>query len=121
MISGALRGFFRIAEAWRLDRGQMAAIFVTSLEEIDSWRAHPQVAELTPGEVERLSYVIGIYAGLHAIFGEFPFADDWIRQPNADFMGCAPLDRMLAGNLADLVTVSRYVEMWRFGIEAGED
>ena len=66
-------------------------------------------------QVERLSHVIGIYGGLHAILGESPLADDWVRRPNVDFGNAAPLDRMLAGNVGDLVDVSRYVEGWRVG------
>jgi uncharacterized protein (DUF2384 family) len=113
--SGALRGFFRIADAWRLDRGQRATLLATSERSIDRWRADAGVADLARDQVERLSYVIGIYGGLHAILGESALADDWVWRPNADFGDAPPLDRMLAGNVADLVDVRRYVDAWRVG------
>ncbi len=113
--SGALRGFFRIADSWRLDRAQRATLLAASERSIDRWKSDAAAADLTRDQVERLSYVIGIYGGLHAILGESPLADDWVRRPNADFGDAAPLDRMLAGNVGDLVDVSRYVEGWRVG------
>jgi len=62
-----------------------------------------------------VSYVLGIYGGLHAILGESPFADEWVRRPNGDFGDATLLDRMLAGNVGDLASVRSYVEAWRVG------
>ena len=73
----------------------------------------PQPRELTRDQMERLSYVIGIYGGLHAILGKSPLAQDWLHRPNEDFGGAPPLARMLAGNVGDLVDVRRYVDAWR--------
>lgn len=110
----ALRGFFRIADSWHLDRGQRATLLAASEQSMDSWLVDASAADLRHDQIERLSYVIGIYSGLHAILGESPLADDWVRRPNADFDNAAPLDRMLAGP-GDLVDVHRYVEAWRDG------
>ena len=109
----ALRGFFRIADSWRLDRRQRATLLAASERSIDHWQVDAAVADLTRDQVERLSHVIGIYGGLHAILWESPLADNWVRRPNADFGNAAPLDRMLAGNLGDLADVHRYIDAWR--------
>lgn len=112
--SGALRGFFRIAEIWGLNRAERATLLASSERSIDRWKSDAD-ADLNRDQLERLSYVLGIYGGLHSILGESPLADEWIRRPNADFGGAPPLRRMLAGNVADLVDVRRYVDAWRIG------
>jgi hypothetical protein len=112
---GALRAFFRIAKLWGLDRGQCAVVLATSERSINRWEADADSADLSRDQVERISYVLGIYSGLHGVLGGSPFADQWVRRPNADFGDAAPLDRMLAGNVADLLDVRRYVDRWRMG------
>jgi uncharacterized protein (DUF2384 family) len=90
-------------------------LLAASERSIDRWQADAAAADLTRDQVERLAHVIGIYSGLHAIFGEASIAGDWVHRPNADFGNAAPLDRMLAGNLSDLVGVRRYIDVWRAG------
>jgi uncharacterized protein (DUF2384 family) len=113
--AGAIRGFFRIADIWGLDRGDRATLLATSPRSVDRWKSDAKSADLTRDQIERISYVLGIYAGLHTILGESALADDWIRRPNEDFGDAAPLDRMLAGNVGDLADVRRYVDAWRIG------
>jgi antitoxin Xre/MbcA/ParS-like protein len=113
--AGALRAFFRIGDAWGLDRGQRATLLASSPRSIDRWKSDAASAELTRDQVERVSYVLGIYGGLHAILGESPFADEWVRRPNGDFGDTPPLDRMLAGNVGDLAFVRSYIDAWRVG------
>jgi hypothetical protein len=112
--AGALRAFWRIADVWQLDRGERATLLATSDRSIDRWMANPDVS-LHRDAIERLSYVIGIYGGLHALLGESPLADEWVRRPNVDFGGAPPLRRMLAGNVSDLIAVRQYVDAWRQG------
>ena len=83
--AGALRAFFRISDAWDLDQRQRATLLASGERSIDRWKSDAASAELTRDQVERVSYVLGIYAGLHAILGESPFADEWVRRPNGDF------------------------------------
>jgi hypothetical protein len=52
---------------------------------------------------------------LHSILGESLLTDEWVRQPNRDFGEATPLDRMLAGNVSDLLDVRRYVDAWHIG------
>ena len=113
--AGALRAFFRIGDAWGLDRRQRATLLASSERSVDRWKADATSAELTRDQLERISYVLGIYGGLHAILGESPFADEWVRRPNGDFGDTPPLDRMLAGNVGDLAFVRSYIDAWRVG------
>jgi hypothetical protein len=114
-FAGALRGFFRIADVWGVSRRGRATLLAASERSVDRWASGASSATLTRDQVERISYVLGIYGGLHAILGESPFADDWVRRPNDDFGGASPLERMLAGNVGDLAHVRRYVDAWRVG------
>ena len=114
-VRAAVRGFFRIADIWRLDRAQRATLLATSVRSIDRWKNDANSADLNRDQLERISYVLGIYGGLHAILGESALADEWVRRPNADFGEARPLDRMLAGNVGDLAEVRRYVDGWRVG------
>jgi hypothetical protein len=111
----ALAAFAKIAERWDLRRAERARLLATTESSIYRWVADPTFATLSWDQLERISYVLGIFAGLHAILGDIPFADEWIRMPNADFGGAPPLDRMLEGSVSDLADVRRYVDRWRAG------
>lgn len=111
----ALKAFFRIADAWHLNRVQRAILLGSSTRSVDRWKAEPAAAEPTRDQVERLSYVLGIYGGLHSVFGEVALADEWIHRPNLDFGDTPPLAHMLAGNVGDLAFVRNYVDRWGAG------
>jgi hypothetical protein len=63
-------------------------------------------------QLERISYVLGIFDGLHRVLGDTAVADAWVNQPNRDFGGHTPLALMLNGTVADLVFVRDYVDRW---------
>jgi hypothetical protein len=73
-------------------------------------------ADPSRDQVERLSYILGIYGGLHSILGEVPLADEWVSRANLDFGDQSPMQRMLAGNVGDLAFVRAYVDRWSAGI-----
>ncbi len=113
--AGAIRGFFRLAQRWALSRAEKKALLGISDRSVDRWQSNPGAAEPTRDQLERISYVLGIYSTLHGILGESTLADEWVRRSNTDFGGGRPLDRMLAGNVGDLLEVRRYVDAWRTG------
>ena len=109
----ALRTFFRIAEAWGLrEQEQMRLLGLESRSTFQSWK-RGAVAALPKDALERISYVMGIYKGLHVLLPKT--ADDWIRKPNKAglFAGASALDRMMSGNVADLYVVRQYVDSQR--------
>ncbi len=63
------------------------------------WKSAAGRAELTRDQMERISYILGVYGRLHAILANSALADDWIRRPNTDFGGAPPLGRMLTGDI----------------------
>lgn len=110
----ALKAFNRVADAWGLSRVERQRLLAISDRTADRWR-DPKKAGPTRDQLERISYILGIYAGLAAIFESSPFALAWVRRKNLDFGGASPLDRMLAGNVGDLAFVRAYVDAWRAG------
>lgn len=110
----AVSAFFRIAKSWKLGRDQCATLLAATTRSIDRWKSGERV-ELSRDQFERISYILGIYSGLHAILGESPIAETWVLQANADFGDRPPLERMLAGNVGDLLDVRRYVDRWHNG------
>lgn len=113
--STALRSFWRIADRWELNQEERATLLATTSRSVRRWKLDPASADLSRDQMERISYVLGIFAGLHAVLGETDFADAWIRRPNLDFGESPPLRRMLAGNVGDLAFVRAYVDRWVVG------
>jgi uncharacterized protein (DUF2384 family) len=110
----AVKAFGRIADAWKLTREERRTLLAISDRTADRWR-DPGKANPSRDQLERISYLLGIYAGLAAIFENAPLATEWVRRPNVDFGGTTPLARMLGGNVGDLADVRRYVDAWRAG------
>ncbi|MDQ2680484.1 MAG: MbcA/ParS/Xre antitoxin family protein [Candidatus Eremiobacteraeota bacterium] len=54
--------------------------------------------------------MLGIYDGLHRLFGDADYADRWIHQPNQAFDGHAPSELLLTGTFTALVEVRCYIE-----------
>ena len=109
----ALRGFFQIAEAWGLqEQEQMRLLGLESRSTLQSWK-RGAVSTIPKDALERISYVMGIYKGLHILLPKT--ADQWVRKPNAakTFGGRSALDRMTSGNVADLYVVRQYIDSQR--------
>ena len=116
VAGGALRTFFNIADAWRLNTDQaMQLLGLTSRSTFFKWKAEPGGARLSRDTLERLSYLFGIYKALQELLPAAHAADDWIHRPNAaaPFNGGTALGRMLSGNVADLYVVRQYLDAQR--------
>lgn len=106
----ALRTFFRIAEAWNLqEQEQMRLLGLEGRSTLQSWK-RGAVATIPKDALERISYVLGIYKGLHILLPNT--ADQWVRKSNTAgiFGGRSALNRMTSGNVADLYVVRQYVD-----------
>jgi len=64
-----------------------------------------------------LSYILGIYKALQVLLPSTESADAWVKKPNTAplFGGKSALDRMLGGNVADLLVVRQYLDARRGG------
>jgi hypothetical protein len=113
-LSGAaVRAFENLARAWGMDlRERRAALGNISKQTIYNWRERPERARLNGDQLDRVSYLLGIYKALHILFTRPEQADSWIRRPNAalPFGGKPAADLMFSGRIEDLIRVRRYVD-----------
>jgi uncharacterized protein (DUF2384 family) len=113
----ALRGFFAIAERWKLrDDEARELLGGVSSSAYYEWKKKPE-RTLEVDRITRISYLVGIYKALHILYGE-ALADEWIRLPNRNrmFGGRSPLEYMLAGGLLAMQTVRRLLDARRGGV-----
>ena len=118
MGAAGLRAFAGIAQAWGLSVDeQLLLLGQPPRSTYFAWRKQPHTATLTRDTLERLSNLLGIYKSLQILLPDPLAADAWVRQPNtaAPFGGASALKRMLAGNVADLNLVRRYLDGVRGG------
>jgi hypothetical protein len=118
MAAAGLRAFDRIALAWGLTVDeQLALLGQPPRSTYFAWRKAPDKAKLSRDTLERLSNLLGIYKSLQILLPSAAAADSWVRQPNtaSPFGGGSALARMLAGNVADLNLVRRYLDGVRGG------
>ena len=112
----ALRTFWRLCEAWKLDVSEQATLLGVGRTTLYQWK-RGSVGPLDRHVLERLSYLFGIYAALQILLPVGERADEWVRKPNAAplFAGRSALDRMLGGQVADLFVVRDYLDAQRGG------
>ena len=118
MGAAGLRAFARIAQAWGLNvEEQLLLLGQPPRSTYFAWRKQPEKAALPRDTLERLSNLLGIYKSLQILLPDPQAADAWVRQPNTAplFGGRSALDRMRAGNVADLNLVRRYLDGVRGG------
>ncbi len=109
----ALQGFFRIMELWRADNAQARAILGQPAERTFFKWKRGEVGAVPFDVVRRVGYVAGIWKALQIVYADPAQADGWLRQPNRAFGGQAPLERMGAGDVTDLVAVRDYLDAAR--------
>jgi hypothetical protein len=118
MSTAGLRAFFNIARDWDLSaEEQIVLLGSPGRSTYFKWKQAPQTARLGRDTLERLSLLLGIYKGLQILLPQPHAADAWIKRPNSapPFGGRRALDRMLAGNISDLVAVRQYLDAMRGG------
>ena len=118
LSAAGLRAFFNIARDWGLNTDeQMVLLGTPGRSTFFKWKAAPDTADLKRDTLERLSYLLGIYKALQILLPDPAAADAWVKKPNTAplFGGQSALDRMLGGNVADLVAVRHYLDARRGG------
>lgn len=107
-----MSAFLAIASAWRLtDEEAQTLLGAEGRSTFRTWKAGQSVV-LPEDVLKRISCVLGIFKSLNMLFSDSRQADEWIRRPNVAqlFAGCSALERMLAGDLADLLAVRNYLD-----------
>ena len=118
LSAAGLRAFFNIARDWALNTDeQMVLLGAPGRSTFFKWKSAPETADLKRDTLERLSYILGIYKALQILLPATAAADAWVKKPNTAplFGGKSALDRMLGGNVADLVAVRQYLDARRGG------
>ncbi|QGZ64511.1 MbcA/ParS/Xre antitoxin family protein [Paraburkholderia acidisoli] len=118
MSAAGLRAFFAIARDWDLSVDEQIVLLGSpGRSTFFKWKQSPQTARLGRDTLERLSLMLGIYKALQILLPQPAAADTWIKRPNSapPFGGRRALDRMLAGNISDLVAVRQYLDAMRGG------
>ena len=118
LSAAGLRAFFAIARDWGLNtEEQMVLLGAPGRSTFFKWKSAPESADLKRDTLERLSYLLGIYKALQILLPDATSADAWVRKPNSAplFGGRSAIDRMLGGNVADLVAVRQYLDARRGG------
>jgi hypothetical protein len=118
MAAAGLRAFFNIARDWKLSVDeQLTLLGSPGRSTMFKWRGAPGSARVPRDTLERLSYIVGIYKSLQILLPVHAAADTWIRKPNAAPLanGGSALERMLGGNVSDLVAVRQYLDAVRGG------
>jgi hypothetical protein len=118
MSAAGLRAFFNIAQAWGLSaEEQMVLLGSPSRSTFFKWKSAPNAADLRRDTLERLSYILGIYKALQILLPDASAADTWVNKPNTAplFGGRSALERMLGGNIGDLLAVRQYLDSRRGG------
>lgn len=112
-----LRVFFRIAQAWSLTNAQEQILLGAGRSTLFNWKAGNIRTALEPVVLERLSYLFRIYAGLEILLPIPERANKWVHLPNSAplFGGGCALDRMLGGQVGDLLVVASYIDAQRGG------
>jgi len=108
MGRAAIEIFFRIAARLGASALDEATLLGVSLSEIE--RYHAGTVPEARDTLERISHVTAIWIDLVTLFRTEKDARQWLRSPHQKFGGCSPLERMLAGNVSDLVDVRYEVE-----------
>jgi hypothetical protein len=118
MSAAGLRAFFTIARDWDLSADEQIVLLGSpGRSTFFKWRGAPETARLSRDTLERLSLLLGIYKALQILLPQPATADTWVKRPNSapPFGGRRALDRMLAGNISDLVAVRQYLDAMRGG------
>lgn len=118
LSAAGLRAFFNIAQAWGLSaEEQMVLLGSPSRSTFFKWKSAPQTADLRRDTLERLSYILGIYKALQILLPDSTASDAWVKKSNTAplFGGKSALDRMLGGNIGDLLAVRQYLDARRGG------
>ena len=107
----AMRTFWRLADAWKLTIAEQLTLLGVTRPTLYQWR-QGLVGPLDADVQQRLSHLFGIYAALQCLLPVPERADEWIRKPNTTpfLAGASALDRMMGGQLADLLVVREYLD-----------
>jgi len=117
LTRAAVPALVRLAEGWQLGAERMCGLLGGISQ--STWYSWKQGApnELSVDQLTRVSYLLGIYSALHALFRE-PLANQWVTRPNTNplFGGRPPIELMAWGGIVALSQVREMLDGARGGL-----
>jgi len=113
--STAVKIFLRLTEAWGLTNVEKRTLLGgISKATFHNW-VKGKVGTLSPDQMQRISYCLGIDKGLQTIFAERAAGLRWLKANNHDhpFSGQAPIERMEVQGIIGLSDTRKYLDAWR--------
>lgn len=107
----ALNTVLKILDSWGVGATERAAVLGLDARELGQLQNPESEAAWQPETLERLSFVLNIYASLQVLLRVPELADKWPAQPNTAplFRGRSALDLMTSGSKDDLAAVAGYL------------
>ena len=104
----ALKGFFDIAQRWKLSRQDaMTLLGLTATSTYANWK-NGKTGTLPRDTLERISYLLNIDDAFKNTHSNTLNNDTrMLRTPHSELQHESPLDRMLQGNVADIYVVQQ--------------
>ncbi len=110
----SFEAFLRLAEIWGLSTDQRITLLGSPARSTYfKWKKERGV--MSVDTEERISHLLAIFKALQILFPDPQRADAWLRRSNAFFGDRSALDVMLAGQLADILSVRAYLDAQRGG------
>ena len=113
----ALKGFFGICREWDCTQKEMMQLLGgVSRSTLAKYETLPHVT-LSQDTLERISYILGIYKSLRAMYPTAERANRRVRLETSEppFLGASALDFMALGSMKHLAETRRYVDAKRAG------
>lgn len=103
-----------ILDAWSVPPADRPALLGCDRSTYDRWSATRELGEYSSENLERISYILGIWKALQILYTDSSVANSWIHRVNADstFQGRTPLQVMLERKLVGLADVRQYLDGW---------
>lgn len=111
----AVKIFLRLTEAWGLTNVEKRILLGgISKASFHNW-VKGKVGTLSPDQMQRISYCLGIDKGLQTIFAQRSAGLRWLKAKNHDhpFNGQAPILRMEEQGIIGLSDTRKYLDAWR--------
>ena len=109
---------FNIFDEWSLSGAdQMTLLGLANEKTLYNWKGEPAKARISRDQLERASYLLGIYKALQILLPNETNANNWLTVANDNqfFNGMPPLNRMLGGKVLDLAEVRYFLDAERGG------
>ncbi len=112
----AVVAFLRLArDKWHLNYDQMGALLGVAPRTVRRYTEESVPEACDKSLRERISHLINLWGTLRSFYRTEEGAMGWLTSENDAFGGDAPMTRMLAGNVSDIIAVRNEAE---FGINS---